>query len=281
MPTNIQYRAADGATVISGPTKDLGQIVSSPTLEVDTTPIKLTVENLSDRALGAAPFTTLVLRRQQIGVGPAFDGYTFVYTATDPNGTLSKPFGAGVDAGGVLNGAPVITDGGINGVWAAVTRTYGVVVTATVAGKETIASVEADFLVTIGVDDNRKRLYTWVQTPSATGYKVYRTAVAGTFGDTTLIAAIGNGATVTYIDDGAAPGVGTPPLVNNTGGDGPTYGTPPAVVDHTSADKTIATAAGGGLRVGQQWFFWLIAKVPAGSTSIGNKRSLRIIPVEL
>jgi len=279
MPANIRYRAADGATILAGSTKDLGQVVASPSAEVDTTSIKVTVENVGDRVVGVSPFASVVLRREQIGSG---DGYTFGFSATDPNGTISKAWGAGVDGGGVLNGAPLAADAGADPYadWAPSggAGVYGVVIVAKNSTGKTIASVEVSFNVS---DTGHLWQYTWVQTPGATGYEVHRTPTPGTYGASTLVAVIGSGATVTYLDDGDAPTTGTPPLVNTTGGAGPTYGTAPSVGSHTSADKTIATAGGGGLAVGQQWFFWLIAKIPAGATSIGNKRSWRFIPKEV
>jgi hypothetical protein len=276
MPTNVRYRDADGFTQVVGTTEDLGQVVSSPSAVVNTTPIKVCLENISDRALGASPFAGVVLHHEQVGTN---DGISLVYTALDTiNGTLSKPWGADVDAFDVPTGAPEATMTGPYGVWAA-TGDYGVVVTALNAAGETIASVEK--VVTVS-DVSEEWTYEWAHVPGATGgYNIYRTDVddAGTYGAYSLIghnAAVGD---VTFADDGSPQTIGTPPSENTTGGAGPTYGTAPAAVDHTTADKTIA-AAPAGLAVGEQWFFWLMAKIPAGTSSTGNKRIMRLQPTE-
>jgi len=270
---NIQYRQADGATLLSGATDDFGLVVSPPATAVNTTPKKLCLENISDRALGISPFTALVLRRVQVGTN---DGIAFFFSALDGNGTISKPWGLDTQ-GGVPTGAPTAVDDSAGGTWGA-TGSYGVRIVATNATGKTIGSVEKVFAVT---DTTRRWLYSWIQTPGATGYEVHRTSTPGTYGASTLRATIGSGATVTFLDDGTAASAGTPPSANTTGGASPTYGTPPSVASHTAADKTIATAGAGGLAVGQQWFFYADAKVPAGSSSVGNKRAMQLLPVEV
>ena len=153
MPTNIKYRTADGATQVVGSTEDLGQVVSLVSADVETTPIKMCLENVSDRALGAASFSAFVLRHEAVGSN---DGVDYIFAAEDVNGTLSKPWGAGVDDVGVLNGAPVASLGvGAGGGWAAAggVGEYGVVVTALNATGETIASVEVAVTVAALTDE--------------------------------------------------------------------------------------------------------------------------------
>lgn len=263
MSAEIKHLAADGATAQAQQT--WGPFVSAA-VEVRSDKIKFGIENIGTRVIGGSPFTTLVLEIQQIGTN---DGWTFYYTAVDPDGTLSKPWGMGTA------GAPTVSLLGSGGVFAG-TGTYGYEVTATNVTGQTIGSTEAT--ATISAVTQRVTL-TWVQTPGATGYKVYRTATPGTYTTPTLIATIVGGATVTYTDDGTAASAGVPPSVNTTGGAGPAYGTVPADGSFSQADKTIATG-GTGLAIGQQWFYWAQIRVPAATSEIGNRRTLNVTPVE-
>lgn len=276
MPTNILYRGPDGATTLAGALEDFGQAVSKPAAEVDVASRKVCLENVSDRPLGKSPtFTNVLLHRVEV---PGNDGITMVgFTAADPNGTLSKPWGDGTGAGGVPTGSPTVEDGGAGGVWPS-TASRGVVVTATNAVGETIGSAE----ITVDVPDpTRKKRYRWKQVPgNTTGYNVYRTNTPGTYSPYTFVAHVSGAGVLTYLDDGAATGAGDPPSDNTTGATVYNlYGDPPSPASHTAADKVIATG-GIGLAVGQQWFFWLDCKVPAGATSTGNKRVMNVIPQE-
>lgn len=263
MPAEIKHIAADGATQQAQQT--WGPFVSGA-VEVDSDRVKFGVENIGTRVLGASPFANLLLEIQQVG---ANDGWTFYYTNVDTNGTLSKPWGLGAA------GAPSISVGGATGAWGA-TGTYGVKVSATNATGETIGSTEGTFTISA---TTQRATYTWVQTPGATGYKVFRTSSPGTYGATTLVATIVGGAVVTYADDGAAAAAGTPRSDNTSGGAGPTYGTPPALVSFDQTDKVIASG-GTGLAIGQQWFYWAVIKVPANTSEVGNTRTLNVTPVE-
>jgi len=259
----IRHLNANGFTTQAQQT--WGPFVSG-TIEVRSGKVKFGIENTGTRVLGATPFAAIALEIQQTGTN---DGYTFYYTAEDSAGTLSRPWGNTVD------GAPTSLLLGSGGVFGAI-GTYGYKVTATNATGETIGSVEAIAVVT--VTTQRVQL-TWVQTPGATGYKVYRTATAGTYGATTLRATIVGGATVSYIDDGSATAAGTPPSENTTAGVGPTYGTAPVDGSFNQTDKVIAVTP-AGLAIGQQWFYWAQIRVPAATSEIGNRRTLNVTPVE-
>lgn len=277
MTTNIRYRGPDGFTVLGGGTEDFGQIVSDPLVEVDkpSPAIKICCENISDRELGVSPFSALVLKRAQVASN---DGVGFVYSALDTSGTLSKPFGDDV-IDGIPTGAPALTL--VADPYAAwVVGSYGIVVTAVNATGETIASIEKVFTVVSG-DASMGRQYAWEVVTGATNYHVYRTTTPGTYGAYSLVGSTGSGGTVSFVDHGSAPTVGTPPSANTTGGAGPAYGTPPSLVSFTAADKTLRTAGAGGLEVGEQAFFWIISKIPAGTLSIGNKRIMQFIPTEV
>jgi hypothetical protein len=277
MATNIRFREGDGATLIAGNTEDEGQVVALPSATAFTDPVKVCLENISDRSMGnVAGFTSLLLRVTQVGSN---DGWTMGKIADDPNGTISKPWGAGVDDFALPTGAPTATLGaGSGGGWAAAggVGEYGGVVTALNATGETIASVEVTFTVGALTEE---WLIDWEDVPGAASYNYYRTAVddAGTYGAYSFVA---NVAVSQYNDVGAAATVGAPPADNTTGGAAPDYGTPPADLDFDDVDLTIATAP-DGLAVGQQWFFYKIVAVPANTLALGNKRRFRLLPIEV
>jgi hypothetical protein len=258
----VKHYSADGATVLTQNT--WGPFVSGAA-EVQSSRIKFALENVDSRVFGVTPFTSVSLAIQQSGTN---DGYLYVYTAADGSGTVSKPFGAGT------LGAPtavIVTSGG-----SFTPGTYGYKITATNATGETIGSTEVS--INVGLATDRVQL-NWIQTPGATGYKVYRTTTPGTYGATTLRTTIGSGATITFTDDGSATSSGTPPTTNTTGGAGPAFGTPPAIGSFTQVDKLIASNP-TGLRVGEQYFYWAVIKVPALTSDVGNTRVARILPVE-
>lgn len=258
-----RHTTADGATAVT--TKTWGPFASGA-IEVQSPREKFSLENVDTRSAGASPFTTVSLDIQQSGVS---DGHTFLFTAADTNGTISKPFGAGA------LGAPTGTILSGSGVWGS-TGQRGYRIAATNATGETIGSTEV--IVNIGNLTDRAQI-TWIQTPGATGYKVFRTDTPGTYGGSTLRATLAGGGTITFIDDGSATAAGSPQADNTTGGSGPAYGTPPAVGAFTQADKLIASAP-TGLRVGEQFFYWAMVKVPAQTSDVGNTRTLRLLPVE-
>lgn len=193
MPANIQFFDADGFTTIT--LEDLPDVFAG----ANTTPRKVGFRSISDRVLSNVAIS--------IGTVPGNDGASLLRLADDassPYPSLSSPWGF----------AAALGSAGAGGVWGA-TGVYGYKLTALNAVGETVSAAE----VTANVDDTTKKVtLTWTQTPGATGYKVYRTATAGTYGATTLRTTIGSGATVTFLDDGSAPAAGTPPSANTTGG---------------------------------------------------------------
>lgn len=267
MTINIRYRSADGFTLIPGPTEDLGQVAASLSDVVLTTPLKICLENAGDRAIGADPFLSVVLRRVAVGSN---DGVGFIRTAADPNGTLSRPWGDDTLAS-VPTGAPTADLVGPYGTWTP--GTYGVVATALNGTGETIASEEKTF--TAGATDLWE--YNINAVPGATLYRFYRTATPGTYGASTLVY---EGPYTVFQDDGSAPSAGTPPEENTTGGAGPSYGSAPADGSFNTTDITIASAP-NGLAVGRQFFFYLRLRLPAGASQVGNKRQGQVKPVEL
>lgn len=192
MTALVQFFDSDGATSITSftfPDIDAG---------LKSRPKKFGVLSRSDR--------TLNLVQQLIEAIVGNDGSTMVFHANDTV-TLSPPYGA--------NGPPAISlsAAGAGGVFSA-TGTYGYKVTWTNANGETIGSFEA----TINVDDVTKKVtLTWNSAPAgATGAKVYRTNVPGTYTSPALRATLG--ATNTYTDDGGALSAGAPPSTNTTAG---------------------------------------------------------------
>jgi hypothetical protein len=262
----IRHLEGDGLTALF---KQDDGIVISGIAEVDTTPVKLAIENIGDRALGATPFGGEFLTIEQLGTS---DGWTFTYHALDPNGTLSHPWGVSTAAP-----AAVLSAGG-----AFVAGTYGVVVTARNAQGETTASVEVVFVAVL----NQKATYTWARVPGAVDYVVYRTDTddPGNYGAYSLVDEVvdpGTGTTASLIDVGDPPAAGTPPLVNTSGST--VYedlGDPPADVDFTQDPLTVASAP-SGFAIGQQFFYWHRLIVPPGTSSFGNKRAARILPKEI
>lgn len=274
MPANFRYRDANGFDIISGPTKDLGALVSSPSAVVLGDPIKICCENMSDRPYGASPFAGLVMRRSAVGDS---DGVGYIRSALDPNGTISRPWGLDTSSS-IPTGAPTAENiGGPYGAWGA-TGVYGVVVVATKGAGRTIASEEKRITV-VDVGDSWR--YAWVKPPGGCdGYEVYRTDTPGTYGAYTLIAEIGDGDTVTFDDDGSAPIAGAPPEENTTGGAGPYYGDDPADGAFGTADLTMFSAP-NGMAVGQEFFFYFRSRLSAGASSLTNPRDMDLLPVEV
>jgi len=269
MAAQARFLDKDGATVLS--LYDWGALVSGAS-EVDADRVKRCVTNISSRALGISPFGgVFLLAPQQIGTG---DGFGMSYTAADPNATLSRPWGDGVDSTDAPNGSPEVADGGAGGAWGA-TGLHGVVVVArkgaTVGLQSTTPCVEAVFNVG---DVAVKKTYTWVGPPTgADKFDVYVTDSPGTYGATTYAGTV-NGDVFTFTHDGTVA-AGTPSTTNTSGGAAPDYGTPPSYGSFGQASLTIATAGGGGLAIGQQWFHYITLKIPAGKSEVGNKRSYR------
>jgi hypothetical protein len=189
MAASVLFTDADGATQLTQLT--LADAVAG----VNQTPRKLSFQNNGTRALANTSVGFLAVGSN--------DGVLEAQVAAEA-ATLSPPYGVTL----TLSGA------GAGGVWGA-TGTYGYRVTATNATGETIGSVEA----TVFVDTTTKTVtVAWTQVPGAMGYKVYRTAAPGTYTSPTLVATIGSGATVSFVDIGSAAAAGAPPADNRTGG---------------------------------------------------------------
>ena len=253
----VRHYSADGATLITN--QDFGTLVSG-VIEVDSTRRKFALENIADRPLGEyPPFSSLLLTIQAVGDN---DGAVFYYTATDPNGTLSKPWGP-------TDSAPDVTVSLDAGYWGS-TGTKGVVVTALNATGETVAGGERTFNIT---DLSQIAAVDWEQTPGATSYRVYFTDTPGDYSAAKYVT-VSPGATTTVDLDGIGT-PGSPPSANTTGGAGPGYGTPPAIGSFSQVDKSI-----GALAIGQQWFYYAVVRVTPGASAIGNRRAVRVLPRE-
>ncbi len=267
MAINVKYCSADGATQIGE--QAWGQWISD-IAEVDATPAKFALENIDARAVGASPFSGIELRIKKDGLN---DGDAFYYTASDPNGTLSRPWGP---AGSAPSAA--VAAGG--GAWVySGTGDKGVVVTAYSAHGETPASDEQSFTIT---DPFQTATYTWVKqsAPAPIGYRVYRRD--GATGALGLIAQVLQSAPASWDDDGSVLPGAPPPTDNRTAANATAYdpyGEPPATENFTKTAKAIASAP-AGLAIGQQWFWYSTLKIPAGTDATGNTRVVRIEPTE-
>lgn len=276
MAINIRHYDADGATPLTQ--QEFGQIISD-LAEVDSAPRKFALENVDDRVVGASPFTGLVLRIEQIGTN---DGFTFYFTAADPNGTLSRPWGPDDES------APRVTLAGAGGAWVySGVGEKGAVITAVIMDAygavigETWVSDEQVFTITA---EAQTATYLWVKQVAPLsvpdGYRVYRRDGAGALG---LIATVLQASPPTYVDDGTVLPGAPPPDDNTTGANATAYdpyGEPPVIGDFTNADKTIASAP-DGLAIGQQWFYYAVLKIPAGTGATGNRRAVRVAPREI
>lgn len=235
MAVAIRHYSADGATTITG------KVWPNAQAGLGQTALKFALENISDRTLEELVGTIVQIA--------ANDGYLQFRWGLD-TATLSRPWGVVLTLGAA----------GAGGVWSAI-GTYGYRITAINATGETIGSIEK----TVTVDVTTKKVtLDWTQVTGATSYKIYRTATPGTYGASVLRTTIGSGATITFLDDGSATSSGTPPVVNTTGGAGPTYGTPPSL---SSADLTI-----GDVAIGQEIFYWCNRVIPLNATEVGNPR---------
>jgi hypothetical protein len=225
MPATIRYLDRDGAT--QPPTTfDLGSAIAGH----PQTPRKFAIQNIGDRAGGSSPFNGSELRRVAEGVN---DGFGQFRIALDTE-TLSVPYGP------VTATLGATADGGV---WAGVANQF-YRVTAVKGDGETPGSLE----VVVLVDDVTKRVtLAWTEIPGATGYRVWRSLTSGAYGPTALVATIGSGAVTTYVDDGTAPGAGTIPTVNTTGG--------------WALGATLGAAADGGIWGGTGPRFWRVVAI--------------------
>jgi hypothetical protein len=191
----VKYLDRDGATQPPS-TVDLGHAVAGR----NQTPRKFAIESISDRVLGASPFNGSELQRFPQGTN---DGVEMFRIGLDTV-TLSAPYGV----------TAVLGAAGDGGVWGATGNVFYRVTTQNADG-ETIGSVE----VVVNVDVTTKRVtLSWTQVTGASGYRVWRSAASGVYTPTALRAPNVGGATLTFVDNGTAPGAGSIPLVNTTGG---------------------------------------------------------------
>ncbi len=233
-----KHEQADGITQL------LAQVWPDAYAGVAQTAAKFAVENAGDR-------TALNVSCSIVQVGTN-DGYGQLRIAVCPN-TISKPFGV----------TATLSAAGQGGIWTP--GQYYWVVTAENATGQTIASLE----VTVNVDVATKRVtIAWSQVTGATGYRVYRSQVSGSYTTPSLAAIVNGGATLSWIDGGGSLSSGAPPAANTTGGAAPAYGTPPAL---GYGPLTV-----GNLAVGQQFFYWVNRVVPESTSDDDNPRQALI-----
>ncbi len=231
MAANVQFFDADGFTTIT--LEDLADVLAG----ANTTPRKAGFRSISDRPLSSVTIA--------IGTVVGNDGAAQLRLGQDASSSypsVSAPwtFAAALGAAGA------------GGVWGAL-GVYGYKITALTALGESAPASE----VTVNVDVATKKVtLTWVQTPLGTGYKIYRSATAGTYGATTLLTTIGSGATITFLDDGSATGAGTPPSANTTGG--------------WIATPTLSAPAAGGLWGAIGVRFWRVVAYDGTGIEIAN-----------
>lgn len=236
MAASLQHFDKSGGVIITE--KNWPDAIAGATQTAE----KFGVQNNGDR-----PLVNFTMEIELIN--PLTDG-VMLRTGLDTV-TVSPPFQV----------AAALTGAGAGGVWPG-TGTRGWKITSTNATGETVGSLE----VTVNVDDVTKKVtLTWTQPTGATGYKVYRTDVPGTYTTPALRATIGSGATTNFVDDGGAVSAGAPPADNTTGGAGPNYGTPPSV---DTTDKLIDTS----FEIGQTAYYWVNWVIPGGTPELGNTR---------
>lgn len=206
---------------------------------------KFFVQNVGDR-------DSLALAMAIVQSG-SNDGSSMMRVAMD-TATVLPPFGL----------SAVVSAAGQGGVWGA-TGTYGYRVTAYNGQGETQPCLE----LSVNVDTTTKQAtLSWQPSPNASGYYVYRTPTPGTYGASTRRVTIGGGSNVTYVDNGAACGAGSPATTNTTAGGAPHYGTAPSL--------GTGPLSVGILKIGQWACYWANRVIPAGTSDSGNPRqSLR------
>lgn len=237
MPAAYKHLDNDGVTQISA-----GYTWADAIAGVAHTARKFCVQNAGDRILGSGG--GLQLKITQVDSG---DGSSMFRIALD-TATISIPYNVAVVVGGT------------GGIWGA-TGTYYYVITSINATGETGPSAEVSATIS---DTTKKATLTWTQVTGATGYKIYRSTVSGTYTTPALRTTIGSGATVTFEDDGSAVGAGAVPSANTTGGAAPNYGTAPSL--------GTTPINFGSVAVGQQKFYWVNWVIPGATTEADNPR---------
>lgn len=160
--------------------------------------------------------------------------------------TMSPPWGLTLS----------VSASGAGGTWGA-TGQVGYIVSSFNAAGETIGSFEVVAMIA-----NTSQVVTvgWIEPDGATGHHVWRRVLpGGSYASPALVATVSAG-TTTFIDTGAAPGVGAAPVENTTGGAGPAYGSPPASFGP-------GPLAPGALAYGQMVFFW-VKRTPSASLAL-------------
>lgn len=250
MAATVKFLEADGVTVPPS-TVDLGHAVAG----ITQTARKFGMENTADRVLGASPFIGSELARAAYGTN---DGVDQLRIGLD-TATLSAPYGV----------THILGAAGDGGVWSGTGNIFHRI-TAQNATGETIGSVEV--MTTVDVTTKRITLG-WTQVTGATGYRVWRSTTSGVYGATALRTTIVGGATITFIDNGAALSAGTIPTANTSGGAGPAYGTPPTL--------DLPPLSLGSVPIGKQIFFWVNRVIPGATAEVGNDRIAFVTFTEL
>lgn len=239
----LKYTSADNYTQITAIPLPIGKAGDAQTAT------KYFVQNVGDR-----DSLTETLEIDPVGSN---DGSAMLRIGLD-TATVMPPYGLGY----------TLTAAGDGGAWGTPQTVY-YVLTATNALGQTVASIELPVVIDVAT---KRAILTWPLITGATGYKLYRSATAGTYGASTLCATIASGATLTYTDDGSACGSGTPPAANTTGGAGPAYGTPPTL---GTAPLTL-----GVLKMGQWACFWANRVIPTGTPG-GDRRLATLAFIEV
>ena len=241
MGASVRFLDKTGGT--TNPSQDWGYINAG----ASSTATKFFIENNGDRSL-----TNVFLTITQIGFN---DGFSMGRIAIDTS-TVISPYGI------------ILVASGTGGVFSA-TGLWYYKITATNATGETTGSIEKSVDVTA---TTQKVTLNWSAPIGATGYKIYRSQISGSYTTPSLLTTIASGAIVTFIDDGTAVGAGALPVDNTTAGSGPNYGTAPAM--------GAAPISVGTLAIGQSYVFWLQITVSASADENDNPRTFRVVPTE-
>jgi len=227
MTALAQFLGSDGVTTISSYT--FPDLLAG----AHSRPVKFGYKSLSDRVL--------VNVQELIQAIVGNDGATMVFMASEPT-TLSSPWGFAGSA----------TAPGSGGTFGAI-GTYGFKITALNAAGESGPSSEITVAITA---TTQTIVLTWVQTPGATGYKIFRTATPGTYTTPTLLTTIGAGATVTFTDTGGAVSAGVPATTNTTAG--------------WALTATLSGAGAGGVWAGIGVEFWTVVALDASGNQLAQ-----------
>jgi hypothetical protein len=242
---DMAWYDSDGITVLS--TEKVLEIILAGATD---TPRKFGL-----RSVGTAAVGPLRIAIDQEGDS---DGYLMLRIGLDAGGSLGSPTGLLVSVG----------PSGMGGAWPAA-ATWFWAVSALSATGETAES----FLVPGNVTATTcKPTVTWDAVPGSTGYRLYRTLDSTTWPVNSLVASLAAGIT-TYADAGAAPGPGSPPEANTSGGGPPAYGTPPTL----GVDPVVTPV----LPVGAWAWVWVSRVVPSYTPPQTNPRRAALAVTEV